>query len=229
MPNSYTSDVLYHLVGRRDPTNDERNLKTLRAILQSMEIRTNSVADKSGGITLMIDSERECVEGEPIAQTVTCFCDIPFESLGLHTSKYGQFGVGVDRKRVAEWGGRPVIYIPTLPRNELSANNRFCKEAISSWKGLDVFFPDQPLESERYVGAAPVSPIEAVDLAGSLILNMLAFVKTFNVELLEDHPENYYMEREWRKLANLPLHLPLLEIIAPIRYHASIREEFPTL
>ena len=70
-----------------------------------------------GWLILTIDPDRGLVDGEPIAQTVTCFCDIPFDSLGIHTKKYGLFGVGVDRATVAEWGGRPVIYVPVVNGN----------------------------------------------------------------------------------------------------------------
>jgi hypothetical protein len=229
VPNPYTSSVLYHLVGRRAPNDNTQNLATLRAILSSMEIRTNSVGNKSGGITLMIDPDRGCIDGEPIAQTVTCFCDIPFESLPLHTSKYGQFGVGVDRRLVAEWGGRPVLYIPTVRQNVTAANNHFCAEAMNIWKGLRAFFPNQPEESMRVTGTPPATAMEAADLAESFISEVLAFVKTFDVGLLDDHPENFYMEREWRKFANLSLHLSLVEIVAPVEFHARLREEFPQL
>ena len=39
MPTAYTSRVLYHLVGSKNPDNDSQNLETLRAILKSMELR----------------------------------------------------------------------------------------------------------------------------------------------------------------------------------------------
>ena len=229
MINPYTSRVLYHLVGRRIPQDERQNYETLRKILGSMELRTNSVADRSGGITLQIDANRGCIDGEPIAQTITCFCDIPFESLALHVSKYGRFGVGVDRKIVAEWGGRPVSYIPTVPTNATAANNRFCANALTIWKGLQTYFPEMPTESVRYDGAPAATPLEAADLASSFVTNSLAFVKTFNVTLPDDHPHNFYMEREWRKLANLPLQPCLVEVVAPIEYHDSLRSEFAHL
>jgi hypothetical protein len=229
MSNSYTSEILYHLVGRRDPLDDDTNLATLRAILTSMEIRTNQVGEHSGGKTLCIDPERGCVDGEPIAQTVTCFCDIPFESLALHTSKYGRFGVGLDRSIVAEWGGRPVIYIPKISRSSSAINNTFCERVVTVWNGLQMFFPDMPISSTRVLGDDPKSPIEAVDMAESELAQMLAFVKTFDVDLRIVHTQNYYMEREWRKFGNLPLHMPLREIIAPRDCVESLRNEFPQL
>lgn len=229
MSNSYTSEVLYHLVGHGRPLEDRTNLATLRAILASMEIRTNRVGEYRGGKTLSIDPKRGCVDGEPIAQTVSCFCDIPFDSLALHRSKYGRFGVGLTRSIVAEWGGRPVIYIPKVSPDSFQTNNTFCERVLTVWDGLQTFFPDRPTSSIRVIGAAPTSQIEAIDMVESELEEMLAFVKTFDVDLPIEHPENYYMEREWRRFGNLPLEMPLREIIAPEDCIEALRNDFPQL
>lgn len=229
MATAYTSRVLYHLVGRKHPHSDERNLEILRSILKSMELRTNTVAGHSGGATLVIDPERGSIDGEPIAQTVVCFCDIPFECLGLHTSKYGRVGIGLDRGLVAKWGARPVIYVPTTIDPGAGLNNYFSREVMNVWKGLNDHFPESPTDRSRTVGASATNPEEALDLAGNVISHLLAYVKTFDIDLADDDPFNFYMEREWRKLAKLPLHMPLREIIAPQRYHDELRAEFPYL
>lgn len=229
MSTAYTSRVLYHLVGRKAPNRDEQNFEILRAILKSMELRTNSVAGHSGGATLVIDPDRGCVDGEPIAQTIVCFCDIPFDCLGLHTLKYGRFGVGVDRGLVSRWGGRPVNYVPTTTDIGAGLSNYFSREVMNAWKGLNEHFPERPANRSRVVGAPPTTAEEALDLASNVISHLLAFVKTFDIDLSEDDPLNFYMEREWRKLARLELHLPLREIIAPESYHEQLQTEFPHL
>ena len=178
---------------------------------------------------LLIDPDKGCVDGEPIAQTIVCFCDIPFDCLGLHTSKYGRFGVGVDRSLVAKWGGRPVIYIPTTTDIGAGLNNYFSREVMNAWKGLNDHFPELPADRSRVIGAPPGNAEEALDLASNVISHLMAFVKTFDIDLHDDDPLNFYMEREWRKLAKLELHLPLREIIAPKPYHDQLRTEFPHL
>lgn len=230
MDNPCTSRVLYHLVGSRSPDDDACNFETLRAVLKSMEIRTNRVGGRSGGATFAIDPDRGCVDGEPIAQTVTCFCDIPFASLGLHSAKYGRFGVGVDRDTVAKWGGRPVIYVPVVDGSLGGLNNYLCQEALSAWDGIRTHFPQTDVARSRVIGAKPDGASDSAHLAKDFIArSFLAFVKTFDPTLPDDHPLNYYMEREWRKVAKLDLHLPLREIVAPAPYHSPIRAEFPQL
>lgn len=230
MHKPYTSRVLYHLVGRRAPNDHERNFETLCAILKSMEIRTNTVAGHAGGATYSIDPNQGCVDGEPIAQTVTCFCDIPFASLGLHTTKYGRFGVGVDRELVAKWGGRPVIYVPILKDNIGGLNNYLCQEALNAWNGISEHFPLPDGERSRTVGSKPTNASNSANLAKDFISkDVLAFVKTFDPTLPDEHSLNYYMEREWRKVAKLDLHLPLREVVAPESYHAHIKVAFPML
>jgi hypothetical protein len=66
-------------------------------------------------------------------------------------------------------------------------------------------------------------------MAEGQLAKMLAFVKTFDVDLPVDHPQNYYMEREWRKFGHLSLDLPLREIIAPPDCREALRSEFPQL
>jgi len=41
--------------------------------------------------------------------------------------------------------------------------------------------------------------------------DVLAFLKPFNSELPDDDPENYYLEREWRKFGCLEFRPPEVE------------------
>ena len=229
----YASSILYHLVGGRNPNDDEANFDTLCLILKSMMIKPREVAGKSG-ITIQIDLAREMQFGELIEQSVCCFCDIHLSQLSpIHTSKYGRFGVGVDRHWVAEWGGRPVIYLPTTRTIPLTWGTRFKQEIMDVWKGLHEHFGDTETgikTTEKIWGTPPATAQEAVENASTLLgRDVLAFLKAFDVDLPADHPDNYYMEREWRKYAGLPLELPLREIVVPIVYAERMRAQFPSL
>jgi hypothetical protein len=224
---AYTSRVLYHMVGWGHPLEHERNFDVLCAILRTMEVRSCSVDGKSHGMIVRIDPDRPLTKGEPIEQNVSCYCDIPAASLSLHASKYGVFGVGLDRAVVAGWGGRPVIYIPKAPREPTSMVNTFTKDAMQVMWDLNKHFPGEEgtTTRSRVAGSPATSPEEAVDLAESLIRrDFLAFLKVFNVDLPDDHPENYYMEREWRKFGHMNLAMSLRCVVAPQEYHDRLRE-----
>lgn len=220
----FVGDRLYHLVGFRAPDADPENFQILRAILRSMKLRTCEVAGERGGIRTVSDSSRWVSDGEPILQSVVCLCDIPWGDLGFHARRYGRFGIGVCRSLVAQWGGRPVTYIPYSSRTPGTWGARFPAEVNSVLEGLERFFPDSPSVRTKVVGAPAQDAQEAVDDASTLIArDVRAFLKFWDIELPEEHPKNYYMEREWRKFGNLALAACLREVIAPPRYHDELR------
>lgn len=231
--NTYVSQTLYHMVGYRHPDADEKNFEILAKVLRSQEIRPCAVGEHRGPMTLRIDYNADLRAGEPIQQTVTCFCDIPRDHLRpIHTSKYGLFGVGVDRHIVAAWGGRPVMYIPTNRKDPTCYWNLFHREAMAVYKGLSDFFPTKngTTTTTRNLGDPPSNREQAVDQAKSLISKeLLAFMKFFDVDLAEDCPENFYMEREWRKFGRLTLELPLREVIVAKGYGDRTKAAFPAL
>lgn len=219
----YVGQRLYHLVGSRHPDSDEANLQTLCAILRSMELRTCEVAGQRGGMRTVRDLDRPLVNGEPIQQSVVCLCDIPRDDLPFHARRYGRFGIGVCRSVVAQWGGRPVIYVPFSKKAYGTWGARFPALVNSVLQGLDHFFPNSPETRSKVEGAPAMDAQEAADEASSLITrDVQAFLKFWDVDLPEDHPENFYMEREWRKFGNLGLALCLQEIIAPPQYHTAL-------
>lgn len=219
----YVGQRLYHLVGSRNPEADEANFQTLCAILRSMELRTCEVAGQHGGMRTIRDQTRPLVNGEPIQQSVVCFCDIPRDDLPFHARRYGRFGLGVCRSIVAQWGGRPVTYVPYSNRTYGSWGARFPAIVNSVLQGLDHFFPDSPETRSKVEGTLAKDAQEAADDASSLITrDVQAFLKFWDVDLPEDHPENFYMEREWRKFGNLSLSSCLQEVIAPPQYHDAL-------
>lgn len=221
---SFVSDTLYHLVGRGRPEADQVNYETLVAILKSMELRTCEVAGVRGGISMVRDSNRSLINGEPAAQSVVCLCDIPRGALSFHAKRYGKFGLGVSRSVVAQWGTRPVIYIPYSEKAHGNWGKRFAGEVRTVLDGLDYFFPDSPPARSRVAGSPAIDAQDAVDEASGLITRDLqAFLKFWNVDHPDDHPENFYMEREWRKFGNLELALCLREIVAPLEFHDELK------
>lgn len=61
------------------------------------------------------------------------------------------------------------------------------------------------------------------------IANQFAYVKLFDASLPDDHPDNYYMEREWRSLKNITFSINDIKTIylPSERYKERFMEEFP--
>lgn len=219
------SDTLFHFVGRSHPTDDAANFEILAAILKSMELRTNEVAGRRSVMLMRRDPARPVTNGEPIEQKVVCLCDIPIRELRFHSNRYGRFGVGISRSVAAQWGTRPVIYIPTSKKTFGGWGNRFADEVRTVVEGLERFFPDKLSTRARVAGSPAVDAQDAVDEASGLIVrDMMAFLKFFDVDLPDDHPENFYLEREWRKFASLGLAPSLRVVVTPAEYHEPLKQ-----
>jgi hypothetical protein len=118
-----------------------------------------------------------------------------------------------------------VIYIPTSKQTSGVWGNRFADEVRIAVEGLDRFFPNKLSTKTRVAGSPAVSAQGAVDEASGLIVrDMMAFLKFFDVDLPDEHPENFYLEREWRKFANLGLAPSLRVVVAPAEYHDRLRQ-----
>ena len=83
------------------------------------------------------------------------------------------------------------------------------------------------MPSEKCFLRANITPLLFSLMQG--ISNQMAYVKLYDATLPDDHPDNYYMEREWRSLGNInfttddikTLYLPNKE------YISKFIKEFP--
>ena len=58
--------------------------------------------------------------------------------------------------------------------------------------------------------------------------DLLAFLKPFDANLADDDPENFYMEREWRKFGNLEFKQhDVVKVIVAKGYLDRARANFP--
>jgi len=113
MNNPYTSQEFFHFVGRSDPAADCVNYETLKKVLTIGCISHKPHEDSWGQVGYTINWQRSVLDEELIVPTVTCYADIPCESLGIHVTKYGKFGLSLPRDLLIQYGARPVIYVPT--------------------------------------------------------------------------------------------------------------------
>jgi hypothetical protein len=208
MGEKYTSDELFHFVGWRNPGDSKKNYETLYKILKNKCISHWPHLNNWGETRILIDWEADLLRGELVVPTVTCYADIPFESLATHTKKYGQFGLAIDRDILAYYGARPVTYMPYNPSD--TASSVFGRSLINRlFRGAESFenlvvkkLGSRPKTTNT--GTPATTPEAAIsEISTLMIKDVLAFVKPFALTRVEQDPANYYMEREWRKYGNL--------------------------
>ena len=93
-----------------------------------------------------------------------------------------------------------------LPLMELSVNPTNLKQLnIENWLSLfDSNILDALLNQNYH-------PMVYSLIQGTA--NQMAYVKLYDATLQDDHPDNYYMEREWRSLANISFSVHDIECI----------------
>jgi hypothetical protein len=202
----YFSDELFHFVGHAHPEDHERNYSVLKLILQKGRISHPPHTDDWGTTSVSVTWENMLVSGM-IVPTVLCLCDIPFEHLAVHVSKYGVFGLSLPKHLLARHGARPVMYVPLRADNRGSPFGsvllRHIEQVFRGFRRQIVEENDSGKRKSRTLGRMPMSAQEAASAMDSIITkDFLAFAKPYDSELPEGHLDRYYSEREWRKFGN---------------------------
>jgi hypothetical protein len=148
---------------------------------------------------------------ELIVPSVTCFCDIPYDALGIHIQKYGSFGLSFPREFLIKYGARPVIYFPMQPSDPHGGwGTIHCETALNDLEQIWRGFREQLVDSiaadswTRSLGEKPKTQNDAIKaMDDAFTQQFLAFIKPFNSELPDNDPNNFYLEREWRRYGNL--------------------------
>ena len=204
----YISNELFHFVGKDHSADNERNYKILGAILTDGCVSHPPHLRGWGETSIHSHFEGSLLNEKLFVPTVTCFCDIPAEHLNVHLSKYGLFGLSFDVGYLARYGARPVLYIPLRVDNPGSPfGSVLLRNVEAIYRGFHKHFmrnDRMPPHAIRALGSIPTTPETAAHAMHNVFVkDFLAFVKPFNSELPEDHPDYYYSEREWRKYGNV--------------------------
>lgn len=235
---NYTSNLLCHFIGRSKSTDAER-FELLKTIITGGKLIANINNPDNLQSYFQIGSQCDHV-GEVFKKCdCVCFCDIPNDSLSIHTSKYSKFGIGLKKSFIAEQGARPVMYVPqnynimergdngesgksstpkapceyfpyllNLSVSLLSFNtvalslvdlkaieNHLITKGMNKW--LDLFDKNvRRLFFDKKSYPLTYNMIQGVS-------NLMAYIKLFDATLPDNHPDNYYMEREWRSIGNI--------------------------
>lgn len=186
---------------------------------------------------------------------VVCFCDIPVADLDIHMSKYSRFGVAFNKEALVAKGANPVYYIaknPGIPRprsiqevlrkvyedlNQGKDANESLGETVSRVQIFDEMLPlhhelfaaikDAGSDRLSELGVRDVRTVAAIEGFHDTYIGF--FLKPFDSSLLDDDPDNVYMEREWRVLGNLTFTLDeVVRVIVPEAYARRFRDDVPS-
>lgn len=219
----YISNELIHFIGK-GCKDCEAQYKLLLKIMESGCLSNSEEnAGKPAGVAqIEINGSAKISQNEMYIPQMVCFCDIPFEYLEIHVTKYSHFGLAFEKNFIVKNGGTPVYYVP--------------KEAkISSSINKGEYF-DQKLDSLQYYISDVINTkcpeVQDImkEIMGFLDFHVFSFVKFFNHNLPDDDPDNYYFEREWRVLGNLEFKISdVSSIYIPQNYEKRLKADCPKL
>lgn len=203
--NHYTSDQLFHFVGRASPDDDAANFETLLLVLNSGNISHRPHLPNGGMISFTVSMEGHLATENLLVPTVTCYCDIPEQHLFIHMKKYGRFGISFSRAYLIREGARPVTYVPMSATGHDGIHEQQMLEAWeATYRGMKKLTARSNGVRSRGFKSEPNTNEELLNALRTLVeKDFLAFVKPFNSDLADDDANNYYMEREWRKYGYL--------------------------
>lgn len=224
----YVSNELTHFTGQ-GLLDIEQQYAPLAKILNTGILKSRSPisSDHVGGVFMTIDPNEPL--SEMYSQTVICFCDIPPDDLRIHMGKYSRFGVAFLKAFLIEKGACPVFYIPqnakyndwphqtTLGEYFESIVKRFHRLTLPCSTAQDDASDDFREFCEEF---RPIGQF--------LRAHVFSFLKLFDASLAEDHPDNYYMEREWRVRGSFQFKMDdVRRILLPESFSKRFRSDFP--
>ena len=252
----YVSDELTHFVGRdvmADATDTERESREeqlyarLLSILREGQLKTGG---KETGVNADPSIGKEGITVERVISyevgskslqkmfdpAVICFCDIPVEDIGIHVAKYSPFGLAFSRHFLLEEGTNPVLYLAEdamVGEGAGTLGSLFIEEmnrALHLLSELQVAH-SHPAGAPRFQGVQGLPHAvthDATLIHQFLLIHVFAFVKAFRADSADEDPENYYMEREWRRYGDLDFTLDdVCRVYLPRRFAKRLRADLP--
>lgn len=137
-----------------------------------------------------------------IAIPMVSFCDIKISEISEHISKYGQYGIGLDKNWAVANGLNPVIY--------LNSTSSFCNNIIDTIR--------------------KINKIETIEIKDRYQLsNILRYTKIYEGELKrgEETISNYRFadEREWRYVPEMKDNQAFKHWLLKSEYDSSEKKE----
>jgi len=230
----YVSEYLSHFVGAGFKTAEgqpdlDRQFDLLVKILRSGWL-THPPHDPYIRGNVAINEACRPSKNDMYSPQIVCFCDIPEGDLGIHMTKYSQFGLSFSKRFIASKGGCPVLYVPfgakalgvRLGGQEHLLSDLFDTSVPNAKKIVDAF---------KFGGeSAPKVPagVELREFLAFLEFRLFCYLKFFDETLSDAAAENFYMEREWRVIGNLEFEsTDVRQVFVPKPYVRRLLAQYP--
>ena len=223
----YISNELTHFLGRSLPSDEARYELLLKVIRNGFLTHPPHNPNIRNFSSMTVGEGVKVSENDLYAPGVICFCDIPIADFKIHTQKYGPFGISFRKPFLIRRGANPVFYVARESR---------VRQSLMGKVNRAEFFDRVVQDYQRYTHRRNENQ-EGQELLYQewfhrfrrlFELHFLGLVKFFDSNLPEDHPENYYMEREWRLMGMLEFRINDVErIILPRSFGERLRKDLP--
>jgi len=159
-----------------------------------------------------------------------CFCDIPVDNLSIHIKKYSPFGLSFYKNFIVQNGGCPVFYIPL--KGKVATNIQkadYFDNMLKEYHSLCGYLEDlMKKHDHRPAFGLPQNFKRFYELQRFLAHQLFSYIKFFEHTLHEEHPDNYYFEREWRIIGQLKFKPEDIKtIFMPYEYTNRFKKDFP--
>lgn len=227
----YVTRELTHFIGRRLPS-DEARYELLRKILRIGKL-TPGTMGRSTTATYYADFTKPFSRNLAVVSNAVCFCDIPLADIDIHTSKYSRFGIAFLKSQLLRRGASPVFYVEQNSVVYPHESDSRGKEFDEFGKDYETLFNSDLNELVKKSGSkgSPAYLRYSRRRRVSMFLGfqVLCFIKFFDSSLPDDHPENFYMEREWRVLGTLKFDIGSVHrVLLPVEYASRFHSDFPS-
>lgn len=237
----YVSEELTHFVGRNLSSEEERYLLLL-SILREGVLSFPPHFPRKGQQAATFSDDQHLSTNMRYTTGTVCFCDIPPGDLHLHMRKYGRFGLGFRKSFLRGQSVNPVFYVDatgTIPLADQAdtgdpTRGGLYHKAIRAIESAFERYEERLAADEREAKTAEerqkVGKEEwDLDMARSFLqFHLFSHLKLFDGAKLEEDPDNFYMEREWRAIEAVEFTVgDVHRIIIPSTFAHRLRADVP--
>lgn len=251
---NYVSKELTHFLGRNLPTDEDRYQLLVRVLQRGW--LTHPPHEERLVLLMELRPGAKLRDHELLNPRVVCFADIPIDQLEIHMKKYSRFGIAFAKDVMVRKRATPVVYValdaPVLRKKvEYRVGMTLMEDAPLEPDTVDLqvmeAVPRADLFDEMVTEHAmiikdrheleqgvelPTAVVEifrrSTAMDSAVIGTLYNLLKGFDHTLPDDHPNNVYLEREWRVLGNVQFSLDeVSRVILPSAFESRFRAAVP--